>query len=127
MPWMFYLFSLNGRMSRRDYWLRFIIPLVGGMIALVVILPPDTSLFLHVTASQSAPPTVSPTPAFYFLAIAVTWFQISAGTKRFHDRGRSGWFLLVHLVPFVGPLWVFVELALLKGTHGPNQFGHEPS
>jgi uncharacterized membrane protein YhaH (DUF805 family) len=36
--------------------------------------------------------------------------------KRFHDRGKSGRFVLVNFIPLIGPLWLLVELGFLLGT-----------
>jgi uncharacterized membrane protein YhaH (DUF805 family) len=48
--------------------------------------------------------------------------SIAVGVKRCHDRDRSGWFLLLGLVPILN-LWLLVELGFLEGTVGPNRFG----
>jgi uncharacterized membrane protein YhaH (DUF805 family) len=54
------------------------------------------------------------------------WCSIAIGAKRCHDRGRSGWFQLISLIPVVGVLWLFVDLGLLRGTEGENRFGPNP-
>jgi uncharacterized membrane protein YhaH (DUF805 family) len=76
--------------------------------------------------------------------IAVPIMLIAVGIKRLHDRGKSGWWLvLFYLVP--GPLksigeprgflaavsfgislWALVELGFRRGTLGPNQYGPDP-
>jgi uncharacterized membrane protein YhaH (DUF805 family) len=43
--------------------------------------------------------------------------------KRFHDRDKSGWWVLIGLIPLIGAIWLLVELGFLKGTPGPNRFG----
>src|SRR5680860_792339 len=43
--------------------------------------------------------------------------------KRWHDRDKSGWWMLIVLVPIIGWIWFIVELGFLKGTPGPNRFG----
>ena len=43
--------------------------------------------------------------------------------KRFHDRDKSGWWVLIGLIPIIGPIWLLVECGFLKGTPGPNRFG----
>jgi uncharacterized membrane protein YhaH (DUF805 family) len=48
------------------------------------------------------------------------------GIKRFHDRDKSGWWLLISLVPLIGPLWLLVELGFLQGSEGANRFGPDP-
>lgn len=53
------------------------------------------------------------------------WAQAALSVKRAHDRDRSGWFVLVLLVPLV-QIWPFIELWFLRGTKGDNQFGSDP-
>jgi len=43
--------------------------------------------------------------------------------KRFHDRDKSGWWVLIGLIPIIGALWLLIELGFLKGTDGPNRYG----
>jgi uncharacterized membrane protein YhaH (DUF805 family) len=45
--------------------------------------------------------------------------------KRCHDRDRSGWFVLVALVPPF-TLWYLIETLCLRGTQGSNRFGRDP-
>ena len=54
------------------------------------------------------------------------WCSIAIGAKRCHDRGRSGWYQLIGLIPLLGALWLFVDLGLLKGNAGENRFGPDP-
>jgi uncharacterized membrane protein YhaH (DUF805 family) len=61
-------------------------------------------------------------------ALSVGWLRcsIAVGAKRCHDRGRSGWFQLIGLIPLLGALWLFVDLGLLEGNEGENRFGPDP-
>jgi uncharacterized membrane protein YhaH (DUF805 family) len=43
--------------------------------------------------------------------------------KRWHDRDKSGWWMLITLVPIIGSIWLLIELGFLKGIPGPNRFG----
>lgn len=45
--------------------------------------------------------------------------------RRFHDQDRSGWMILILLIPYVGVIVVFVFMCL-EGTRGPNRFGPDP-
>jgi uncharacterized membrane protein YhaH (DUF805 family) len=46
--------------------------------------------------------------------------------KRFHDRGKSGWWVLVFLIPVNAFIWMIVEMGLLEGEPGPNLYGPPP-
>jgi uncharacterized membrane protein YhaH (DUF805 family) len=50
---------------------------------------------------------------------------LSVSVRRLHDRGRSAWFLLIWLIPFVGPIWGLVELCC-DSQPGDNQYGSNP-
>lgn len=51
--------------------------------------------------------------------------RLALGVRRLHDQGRSGWWLLIGFVPYVGP---FAELALMlqPGIPGANRYGDDP-
>lgn len=57
------------------------------------------------------------------LQIAIFYLWLAACAKRFHDLDKSGWWTLVSFIPIVGPIWIFVELGLKRGTPGDNRFG----
>ncbi len=56
-------------------------------------------------------------------ALAVLIPAIIVYIKRFHDRDKSGWWVLIGLVPLIGQLWLLIECGFLAGTPGPNRFG----
>lgn len=58
-----------------------------------------------------------------FLIFAYPIFALNV--KRYHDRDKSGWWLVVGLIPIIGPIWVKVELGFLKGTDGVIIFSPE--
>jgi uncharacterized membrane protein YhaH (DUF805 family) len=45
--------------------------------------------------------------------------------RRLHDTNRSGWWLLIGLIPIIGGITLIVFFAN-AGTQGPNQFGPQP-
>ena len=65
-------------------------------------------------------------PILYFLyAVAVIVPSIAVAVRRMHDIGKSGWWLLITFVPFVGGIILLVFLAT-DGIPGPNQWGNNP-
>jgi uncharacterized membrane protein YhaH (DUF805 family) len=55
-------------------------------------------------------------------AFVVGLSALSAAVRRMHDTDKSGWMLLLGLIPFVG--WIVVLIfALLPGTPNQNRFG----
>jgi uncharacterized membrane protein YhaH (DUF805 family) len=51
--------------------------------------------------------------------------SLAAGVRRLHDTDRSGWWLLIALVPLVGAI-VLLVFWVLEGTRGDNRFGPDP-
>ena len=59
----------------------------------------------------------------YSLAVLVPSFAVLA--RRLHDTDRSGWWILIGIVPLVGGL-VLLIFALFEGDPGENRFGPSP-
>jgi len=57
--------------------------------------------------------------------LAVLIPTISVSVRRLHDHDKSGWWLLIALVPIVGALYLLF-LFVTRGTSGPNRFGADP-
>ena len=106
------LFSLNGRIGRSTYWLKFCLPFLVIYLALLYL---D---FEFGTLNRERPVGVF---SGIFILL-VSYPSIAVGVKRCHDRNRSGWFLLIGWLPIMN-LWLFIELGFLAGTVGPNRFG----
>ena len=45
---------------------------------------------------------------------------LALGARRMHDIDKSGWYLLLWLLPIIGWIW-FLILACQRGTEGPNK------
>lgn len=50
---------------------------------------------------------------------------LAVQVRRFHDQDKSGWFILLGFIPYIGGLILFVFMCL-EGTRGPNRFGPDP-
>jgi len=75
-------------------------------------------------ASMSlATQVISSLGAILSLLLMWPWFAIAV--KRFHDRGWSGWWSIVGLVPLIGQVAMIV-VGSLKGSDGENRFGADP-
>ena len=114
----FLLFNFQGRVRRLHYWLAAIgAGVVLGTVAMVIL------SFSGIASGHPNPIVMLPLFAIYALDI---WIGIALGVKRCHDRDKSGWFLLVGLIPIIGGLWLLIDLGFLDGTPGPNRFGASP-
>ena len=107
--WLVEWFNFSGRNSRSSFWLGHELPMVG-MVSFSAIL--DALLKAHGSIIEMC-------------ILLLIWPNVASQVKRAHDRGHSGWFVLVGLVPFVSIL-VAIELGFLRGDVGPNRFGPDP-
>lgn len=132
------LFSFQGRVGRQVFWIWNILyyaAILGFSIGINILFPAQSYLILPV----------------FLVVLLIPDFAITA--KRWHDRNKSNWWLLLNvplvigriLVPTNDPataaiepsmiqmlsslvalicgLWIFIECGLLKGTDGENQYG----
>lgn len=57
------------------------------------------------------------------IGILSIWLNLAALAKRYHDRDKSAWWILIVLIPFIGTIWQFIECGFLSGTPGTNSYG----
>lgn len=107
------LFSFQGRICRRDYWLK------GCLVLLPVIIIDDILLAYGIDNDGAYMLSM-------VIGIALLYPSFALAIKRLHDRNRSGWFFLISLIPIVGPIWILMEVWFLRGTVGANRFGGDP-
>jgi uncharacterized membrane protein YhaH (DUF805 family) len=61
----------------------------------------------------------------YAYGLAVFLPSLGVGIRRLHDTNRSGWWVLISIVPFVGWI-VLIILYALASDPGPNRYGAGP-
>jgi len=109
-------FSFTGRVPRKVFWIYGVLMLmigagiVGGIIGYLSTVLGDWFALLLIP-----------------LYIVVVWISLAIQIKRWHDRDKSGWWVLIALVPLVGPIWQLVECGFLESTPGDNRFGPAPA
>ena len=98
-------FVFEGRASRSEYW----------WFQLIV----SPSYFISTFFENDI--------AYIFLGITLFTLipAISAGVRRLHDTNRSGFFLLISFIPFIGGL-ILLFFLIPEGTKGKNRFGPDP-
>lgn len=124
MPYKRY-FDFSGRSRRKEYW----------MFLLLFVIVYAVGFALMFGGGMSFDPTTgaaAPGGIFYvgggLLGIFVLASFIPAlavQVRRFHDQDKSGWFVLLNFIPYLGGLIVLVFMCL-EGTKGPNRFGPDP-
>lgn len=104
------LFSFRGRVRRSTYW----ISLLCALCYMLLIIPVITQLSFRQEIDI-------PVELLFF--IPLIWISLAIHIKRWHDRDKSGWFVLVALIPVIGTLWVLIENGCLAGCSTINRFG----
>lgn len=105
------IFSFEGRIPRSKFW---------NIIIVLWLFSMFLGFVIGATAEASAGVVL------IFLMIPIAWVSLATQVKRWHDRDRSGWMVLINFIPILGWLWAFIELGFFKGTEGENQFGPDP-
>ncbi len=122
-----FYFSAKARVNRQQWWLRLVLPLYLIFSVLVLVDMIAGTFFSTLVLVDIGAGTVYPKMGMglwsgtFILIVLVP--AIMVHIKRFHDRDKSGWWLLIGLIPLIGPIWLLIELGFLKGTPGPNQYG----
>ncbi|MEI6193672.1 MAG: DUF805 domain-containing protein [Verrucomicrobiota bacterium] len=109
------LFTFNGRITRSEFWLK----------GVLIMLPIGVlnNVLMYGTDSDGAH-----TFAFVIVLISL-WPCAALYIKRLHDHDRSGWFLLMILIPFANiifGIWLIAVTWFMRGTVGSNRFGDDP-
>ena len=111
MPPLQLFFGLRGRVSRRQFWLYGVLALIG------------LAMIGHMLLGIAR---VSPRSADLVVNLLLLWPALAVSVKRWHDRDKSGWWVLLNLLPVIGWLWALIDNGLLRGTPGPNRYGDDP-
>jgi len=130
------LFSFNGRIRRRDYWLAGVGAYFGAgflffcllMVVTVWAMIQCRCGYTIGTAGQEAkivPPMLTLSLYLPFWATLI-WINLALQIKRWHDRDKPWPWVFLGLVPILGWIWEHVECGFLDGTAGPNRFGPSP-
>lgn len=100
--------EFSGRAGRREYWMFF---LINFAISIGVSMLANMADFAQLAS-------------LYSLAVMIP--GLAVGVRKLHDIGKSGWMLLVSLIPLIGWIWVIVLLAT-PGDPAENQYGPVPA
>ncbi|MFJ3583100.1 DUF805 domain-containing protein [Streptomyces sp. NPDC090127] len=98
----------NGRARRQEYWMFMLFNIIALIIVAVIDMAIGTYPLLY---------------AVYALAVFLPGLGVTI--RRLHDTGRSGWWILINLVPLVGGIILIVFLAT-EGNQTDNSYGPNP-
>ena len=106
--------NFSGRATRREYWmfqlasLLFLLSIYILGIFLIILIDPSMSIIMMGLS------------LLYSLALIIP--GLSLYVRRLHDTGRSGWMILLGLIPFIGG-WILLIFSLLDSQRGTNAYG----
>ena len=104
----------SGRDTRTEYWMYVLFNFIFAIVAMIL------DNVLHLTLGEL------PYGVFYFLYALVTLVPSTAiAARRLHDVSKSGWFMLIALIPLVGAIWLLVLLCT-DSDNGANEYGPNP-
>lgn len=111
------IFSLKGRITRKTFVMTQLCVLVFFWIFVL----------LHnlIGEVQSSLIFVFKLLLMYTILTFTTWISLATHVKRWHDRNKSGWMVLINLIVIL-ILWSLIELCFYQGTKGNNKYGPDP-
>ena len=98
--------TFSGRSSRSAYWYWVLFAFIVAVVATIIDMAIGSRIVSLITT------------------LALLLPGIAVGFRRLHDVGRSGWWILIALVPFIGAIVLLVFA--LQPSEGPNRFGERP-
>ncbi len=115
VPWKKYA-DFSGRARRTEYWTFTLVNLLIGALLFA---------FGIVSVGGEHGTIVGVMILYWVFALAALIPSLACAARRLHDTGKSGWWILIGLVPLIGGI-VLIVLLLLEGNPGQNQFGPDP-
>lgn len=100
--------NFNGRARRKEYWQFVLVNVIISVITNILTVVSDKLMFVGVIVS-----------------LALLLPSLAVAVRRLHDVNKSGWYLLIALVPIVGGLYL-LYLMTVEGDKGANQYGADP-
>ncbi len=111
IDWGHLLFGFSGRINRAKFW--------AGMVLQYGI------IFATVAVGFAVNHPVG-WWIVWIVNLLTLWMWVAISVKRWHDRGKSGWWVFIVLAPVIGYIWALVETGFLVGDAGPNEYGPDP-
>ena len=118
IDWKHLLFEFDGRINRAKFWAGIAATWALSIILWIIILVAIgvNSSFLWVVLGLLS----------LVGYVLIFWMGLAVSIKRWHDRGKSGWWILIAFIPLIGGIWALVETGFLEGDPGDNEYGPNP-
>ena len=110
--------DFSGRARRKEYWMfllfNIIFAFAWAIFASLIFMPLIKNSFENATQA-----------IYYSYLFAMLLPSLAVLVRRLHDIGKSGWMILIVLIPAVGAIWLLV-LMVKEGEQGQNLYGYDP-
>ena len=107
----------SGRARRKEFWFFYLFYLIFSLAAIIV----DSVLGTEYSVAETA--SIGLFSSVYVIAMMLPTFAVLA--RRLHDIGRSGWWILIGLIPIIGAI-VLLIFTVRDSQEGENRFGPNP-
>ena len=106
--------DFSGRARRKEYWMFVLFNMIFAIVAMIL----DNVLGIAMEGIG-----YGPLYGLYVLAMLIPGLAVAV--RRLHDVGKSGWMILISLIPLIGGIWLLV-LMVTDSNPGENQYGQNP-
>ena len=110
--------NFRGRARRSEYWYFALFNFIFAIVAMLL-----DNLIGTTFDIEGVPIPYGYIYLLYVLAVFIPGLAVAV--RRLHDVGKSGWFLLIVLIPLIGAIWLLV-LYFTDGQPGENKWGPNP-
>lgn len=118
--------DFKGRADRSEFWL-FVLFNFIFLIAYTIVVVLLTFLFAEVfnlfSNAEDIPQFIIRLMAIFYCFVLIPGLAVSI--RRLHDVNKSGWMLLLNLIPLIGSIWLFI-LLITPGKNEGNNYGTDP-
>ena len=121
--------QFSGRSRRKEYWMFVLLIFIIYVIAMILdslLGFGTTTRYADVSETGAAAGFNSSGGIITLLAMLALFLpSLAVAIRRLHDTDRSGWWILIGLIPLIGAI-VLLVFYCTDGTKGPNRFGPDP-
>jgi uncharacterized membrane protein YhaH (DUF805 family) len=106
--------DFTGRARRSEYWFFFLFTAIAGLVGAIL----DAIFGIRSDVYSGTGPIEG------LIHLALLLPSLAVGARRLHDTGRSGWWLLIGLIPVVG--WIILIVFFVQDSQPDNKYGPNP-
>jgi len=110
------------RSRRKEYWMFVLFNIIFAIVAAIIDGVLGTTFKMDLGMGEQS---MGYGYVYLLYALVTLVPGLAVSVRRMHDVGKSGWFLLIGLIPIIGAIWLLV-LACTDGQLGPNKWGPNP-